>query len=93
VGIAPAPSAQGSGVEEAIHDARALYELGVQQYSKGEMREARANFDRAIERLTSRPGGARADARLADAYADLLSDIQDVETTSYQGRQRTVARG
>jgi membrane-bound lytic murein transglycosylase D len=84
VGITPAAATPASSVEEAIHDARALYELGVQQYSRGEMREARANFDRAIERLTSRPGGARADARLADAYADLLNDIQDVETTSYQ---------
>src|SRR5262245_46831816 len=84
VGVTPANATPPSSVEEAIHDARALYELGVQQSGRGEMRDARANFDRAIERLTSRPGGARADARLADAYADLLNDIQDVETTSYQ---------
>jgi membrane-bound lytic murein transglycosylase D len=84
VGLTPVPLPPAGSVEEAIHDARSYYDLGVQQYSRNEMREARANFDRAIERLTSRPGGARADARLADAYADLLSDIQDVETTSYQ---------
>src|SRR5437867_2585244 len=73
-----------TSVEETIHDARSLFDLGVQHYQHGEMREARAHFDRAIERLTSAPGGARSDVRLADAYADLLNDIQELETSSYQ---------
>src|SRR5437867_2011746 len=78
------PNPAATSVEETIHDARALFDLGVQHYQHGEMREARAHFDRAIERLTSAPGGARSDVRLADAYADLLNDIQELETSSYQ---------
>ncbi len=48
------------------------------------MDEARESFDRAIERLTTGPVGAREDTRLADAYADLLRQIQEVELASYQ---------
>lgn len=71
-------------VDEAIHGARSLFELGRQHYQTGDMTEARSDFDRAIEKVTSFPNGARGDARLADAYADLLSEIQDIETASYQ---------
>lgn len=81
---APKPGSSPSGVAETIHEAQAFYELGLSYYEKGEMDPARANFDRAIEKLTSGPGGARGDARLADAYADLMRNIQDLETSSYQ---------
>ena len=71
-------------LDEAIHEAQTLFELGRQHYQTGDMAEARADFDRAVERLAAFPSGARGDARLADAYADLLSEIQEIETSSYQ---------
>lgn len=80
----PPPPVERPGVAEAIDEARTLFELGRQHYQRGDMPQARANFDRAIERLTSFPAGARGDARLSDAYADLLHEIQDLETSSYQ---------
>lgn len=82
--VASKTAAEAQTVAETIHEAQALYDLGVSYYEKGETVQARASFDGAIEKLTSGPAGARGDARLADAYADLMRDIQDLETSSYQ---------
>ena len=78
------PRPADSEIEEAIHSARTFFELGRQRYQRGEMIEARKNFDQAIETLTSFPEGARGDSRLSDAYVDLLGEVQDLETSSYQ---------
>jgi len=86
-GLAPTPRdlpPEAERIDDAIQASRALFELGRQHYQTGDMAEARSDFDRAVERLASFPSGARGDARLADAYADLLSEIQEIETSSYQ---------
>jgi membrane-bound lytic murein transglycosylase D len=71
-------------VAEAILSARAHLELGRQLYASGQMLQARAELDRAIEELTRFPEGARSEPRLADAYADMLAEIQAIEASSYQ---------
>jgi membrane-bound lytic murein transglycosylase D len=76
-----------------IAQAEAHLKAGLAAADAGEIDEARGEFDRAIETLTSFPGGALADPRVAESYRRTLDTVQvrDVELAAAASDEASAA--
>jgi membrane-bound lytic murein transglycosylase D len=73
---AQAPPAAPDPALTLIAEAEAHLKSGLAAADQGDLDTARVAFDRAVDRLTSFPGGALADPRVAEAYRRTLETVQ-----------------
>ncbi len=73
---AQAPPAVPDPALTLIAEADANLKSGLAAADQGDLETARVSFDRAVDRLTSFPGGALADPRVAEAYRRTLETVQ-----------------
>ena len=59
-----------------IAESEAHLKAGLASADQGDLEAARLEFDRAVDRLASFPGGALADTRVAEAYRRTLETVQ-----------------
>lgn len=76
------PFMPSDSVEGVIALSEEYFEAGRQQLTAGRLDAARTAFDRALEVLLERPGGARADDRLRDHFDRLVDRISSYEMTA-----------
>ena len=74
--VAQAPVAAPDPAPELLAESDALLKAGLAAADQGDLEAARVAFDRAVDRLTSFPGGALSDPRVAEAYRRTLETVQ-----------------
>ncbi|MGE3840621.1 MAG: LysM peptidoglycan-binding domain-containing protein [Vicinamibacterales bacterium] len=65
-----------------LSESQRQFNEGRRQLSDGHLSEARAAFDRALDVLMSTPQGARVDARVREAFDQLVDQISGLETAA-----------
>lgn len=70
-----APDTASDATSELIAQAETAFNSGQQEAQAGHLNRARAEFDRAVDIFLTAPGGALADARVAEAYRRTLERI------------------
>ena len=72
----PAAAPAADPVAAVVTEAESALRAGLAAADEGHLDRARAEFDRAVSLLLSYPGGAFAEARLAEAYRRTLETVQ-----------------
>jgi membrane-bound lytic murein transglycosylase D len=69
-------------VQQLIDQAEGDYRSGVDNYRGGRLEAARADFDRAVDRMLSSGMDIKSDAQLSDEFEQLLNKINTLEMSA-----------
>ena len=75
-------AAKARKVQQLIDQAEGDYRSGVDNYRGGRLEAARADFDRAVDRMLSSGMDIKSDAQLSDEFEQLLNKINTLEMSA-----------